>query len=50
LNFDHGRLYFLNTCKEHIVFTSKKESMFIVANTILTEESTDLILHNMLSS
>ena len=54
LNFEHGKLYFLNTCKEHIVFTSgrggKQESMFIVANIILTEESTDLILHNMMSS
>ena len=54
LRFDHGRLYFLNTCKEHIVFTSgrggNQQSMFIVANLILTEESTDLILHNMRSS
>ena len=54
LRFDHGRLYFLNTCKEHIVFTSgrggNQQSMFIVANLILTEESTDLILHNMESS
>ena len=50
LNLEYGRLYFLNTAKEHIVFTSKQESMFIVANTILTEKSTDLILHNMMSS
>tara|TARA_B100001245_G_scaffold232630_1_gene215187 strand:- start:66 stop:698 length:633 start_codon:yes stop_codon:yes gene_type:complete len=54
LHFDHGRLYFLNTCKEHIVFTSGRggdqQSMFIVANVNLTEESTDLILHNMRSS
>lgn len=50
LRFDHGRLYFLNTAKEHIVFTSKQESMFIVANLILTKESVDLVLHNMWSS
>ena len=54
LRFEHGRMYFLNTCKEHIVFTSgrggNQQSMFIVANLILTEESTDLILHNMRSS
>jgi len=54
LRFDHGRLYFLNTCKEHIVFTSgrggNQQSMFIVANLILTKESVDLVLHNMRSS
>ena len=47
INFEQGRLYFLNTCKEHIVFTTSNESMFIVANILLTEESVDLILHNM---
>ena len=54
LRFDHGRLYFLNTCKEHIVFTSarggKGRSMYMVANITLNEESTDLVLHNMESS
>ena len=54
LHFEHGRLYFLNTCKEHIVFTSarggKGHSMYIVANITLNEESTNLVLHNMESS
>lgn len=60
LNFEHGRLYFLNTLKEHIVFTSGRggksnfgldhQSMYIVANVTLNEESTDLVLHNMSSS
>ena len=60
LNFDHGRMYFLNTCKEHIVFTSGRggkstfggnyQSMYIVANINLSEETTDLVLHNMMSS
>ena len=48
-------MYFLNTCKEHIVFTSARGdkgrySMYMVANITLTEESTDLVLHNMESS
>ena len=54
LHFQHGRLYFLNTLKEHIVFTSargeKGHSMYMVANITLNEESTDLVLHNMESS
>ena len=54
LHFEHGRLYYLNTCKEHIVFTSarggKASSMYVVANINLSEETTDLVLHNMMSS
>ena len=54
LHFEHGRMYFLNTCKEHIVFTSarggKGRSMYMVANITLNEESIDLVLHNMESS
>ena len=55
-----GKLYFLNTLKEHIVFTSGRggkstfggnyQSMYMVANITLNEESTDLVLHNMMSS
>ena len=54
LHFQHGKLYFLNTLKEHIVFTSargdKGHSMYMVANITLNEESADLVLHNMESS
>lgn len=54
LHFEHGRLYYLNTCKEHIVFTSARggtgHSMYMVANINVNEESTDLVLHNMESS
>ena len=54
LQFEHGRMYFLNTCKEHIVFTSARggtgHSMYMVANITLNEESTNLVLHNMESS
>lgn len=47
LNFEHGRLYFLDTCKEHVVFTSGSTSLFLVANIILSEQSVDLVLSNM---
>lgn len=47
LKFDHGHAYFINTCKEHTVFTMSKESLFIVANIIINEESIDLVLHNL---
>ena len=50
VHFDHGRMYFLNTCKEHAVFTTAAQSMFIVANIMLSEESVDLILRNMKST
>ena len=71
LRFEHGRMYFLNTLKEHIVITSARggppsggpdntknfipgggdlQSMYLVANINLNEESTDLVLHNMESS
>jgi hypothetical protein len=50
LHFDHGRVYFLNTCKEHTTFTTGPESMFVVANVILSEDSVDAVLKNMFLS
>ena len=47
LNFQHGFAYFINTCKEHTVFTTLGESMFIVANINLNEDSVDAVLENM---
>ena len=49
MNFEHGRVYFLETCKEHTVFTCDTESLFVVANIILDEKSVDLVLDNMQS-
>jgi len=49
LNFEHGQVYFLETCKEHTVFTCDTESLFVVANIILDEKSVDLVLDNMQS-
>ena len=48
LHFNHGSVYFINTCKEHTVFTVSDESMFIVANIILSERSVETVLNNLL--
>lgn len=47
LHFDYGHLYFIDTCKEHTVFTTNGESMFVVVNMGLTEKSIDTVLSNM---
>lgn len=47
LHFDHGRLYFLDTCKEHTVFTTNQSSVFVVANIILNEQSVETVLKNI---
>ena len=47
LNFEHGRVYFLNTCKVHTVFTTCDTSLFVVANVILSEYSVDAVLNNL---
>lgn len=50
LNFMQGHVYFLDTCKEHVVFTCGETSMFLVANIILNEDSVDAVLNNLLIS
>lgn len=47
LNFEHGKVYFINTCKEHTIFTMSGSSLFVVANIILSEESVDKVLNNL---
>lgn len=47
LKFEHGKVYFLNTCKEHTTFTTGSSSLFVVANVILNEESVDAVLSNL---
>lgn len=47
LRFNHGQAYFINTCKEHTIFTMNEESLFIVANIITNEESIDTVLQNL---
>lgn len=47
LHFDYGHVYFIDTCKEHTVFTTNGESMFVVVNMGLTEKSIDTVLSNM---
>jgi len=47
LNWEYGRLYFMNTCKRHTVFNpSMKDMLFVVLNVELTGKS----LHYFLGS
>lgn len=50
VNFEHGRVYFLNTCKVHTVFTTCGPSLFAVANVTLSENSVDAVLNNLQKS
>lgn len=47
LRFNHGNAYFINTCKEHTIFTMGEESLFVVANIVTNEESIDTVLQNL---
>jgi len=47
LNFDHGHIYFIDTCLEHTLFTTNKPSTFIVANIRLCDESIDKVLEHL---
>ena len=47
LHFDYGHVYFIDTCKEHTVFTTVGESMFVVVNMELSEKSVDTVLSNL---
>lgn len=45
LNFNHGTMYFIDTCLEHTVFNASfSDSIFMVINVKLTKESVELIL------
>ena len=49
-HWNHGQVYFVNTCKEHTVFTTLGTSTFCVANVMVNEESVKNLLKNMLVS
>ena len=49
-HWEHGRVYFINTCKEHTVFTTGFQSTFVVANIIISDESVNAVLKNLLIS
>tara|TARA_A100001388_G_C28745962_1_gene489493 strand:- start:1033 stop:1653 length:621 start_codon:yes stop_codon:yes gene_type:complete len=49
-NFIPGKVYFINTCKEHTVFTTGSQSTFVVANITISDESVNTVLNNLLSS
>ena len=46
-HWEHGRVYFINTCKEHTVFTTGFQSTFVVANIIISDESVNAVLKNL---
>ena len=49
-NFTPGKVYFINTCKEHTVFTTGSQSTFVVANIIISDKSVNAVLNNLLIS
>ena len=50
-NWEHGRLYFLNTVKEHLLFNSStNDSYWAVFNVDLNEEVVEFIHRNFLAS
>ena len=50
-NWEDGRVYFINTCKQHSLFTmSERSATFVVANVIISEDSVNTVLNNLLIS
>ena len=49
LNFEQGRMYFIDTCLEHVVFNAHfLDSIFMVINLKINKDSVDLVLSNKL--
>jgi hypothetical protein len=45
LNFEKGRMYFIDTCLEHVVFNAHfEDSIFMVVNLKINRECVDLVL------
>ena len=45
LYWEHGRMYFINTCKQHLLFNpSPSTTLFVVLNVKLNQESVDHFL------
>ena len=47
LHFNHGKAYFINTNKNHSVFSFSDNAIFIVINVEVNADSLDIILDNM---
>jgi len=47
LRFDHGRAYFLNTNKEHSLFSFVDDCYFIVLNIDCNEQALNIVIDNM---
>lgn len=46
-HWEHGRVYFINTCKEHTIFTPRDPSTFCVANIVVSEDSVNTVLKHL---
>jgi len=49
LHFEHGRAYFINTNKEHCVFSFSDDTVFMVMNIECNKDSINAVLSNMIS-
>jgi hypothetical protein len=52
LTFNHGSVYFIDTCLEHLLFNAgiDVDSTFVVANVKLTPRSVNAVLRNLLAN
>ncbi len=49
LNFDHTKMYFINTTKQHSLFNAspKRDSMWLIVNALLCKDSIDWVIDNL---
>jgi hypothetical protein len=49
LNFEHTKMYFINTTKQHSLFNAspKRDSMWLIINALLCKESIDWVTDNL---
>lgn len=49
LHFEHNKMYFINTTKQHSLFNAspKRDSMWLIINALLCEESINWVIDNL---
>lgn len=49
LHFEHNKMYFINTTKQHSLFNAspKRDSMWFIINALLCKESIDWVINNL---
>tara|TARA_B100000927_G_scaffold277845_1_gene259867 strand:- start:520 stop:696 length:177 start_codon:yes stop_codon:yes gene_type:complete len=49
LYFEHYKMYFINTTKQHSLFNASKrrDSMWLIVNALLCKESIDWVINNL---